>query len=85
MLGLVGDLERDAPLGEALPAGEFEFARLKFHAAARTLAPWRSSHSTTATPSSGPEQASRAAPKRCRTSAISITNTAAVTPKEPQT
>jgi amidase len=33
-----------ATLGEALPAGEFEYARLKFHAAARTLAPFFAGH-----------------------------------------
>jgi amidase len=33
-----------ARLGEALPAGEFEFARLTFHAAARTLAPFFAAH-----------------------------------------
>jgi amidase len=33
-----------ATLGEALPAGEFEFARLRFHAAARTLAPFFAAH-----------------------------------------
>ena len=31
-------------LGEALPAAEFEFARLKFHAAARALAPFFAAH-----------------------------------------
>ena len=33
-----------ATLGEALPAGEFEFARLKFHAASRALAPFFAAH-----------------------------------------
>ncbi len=33
-----------AALGEALPAAELEFARLKFHAAARTLAPFFAAH-----------------------------------------
>ena len=33
-----------ATLGEALPAGEFEFARLTFHAASRALAPFFAAH-----------------------------------------
>ncbi len=33
-----------ATLGEALPAGEFEFARLTFQAASRTLAPFFAAH-----------------------------------------
>ena len=33
-----------ATLGEALPAGEFEFARLTFHAASRRLAPFFAAH-----------------------------------------